>query len=115
MNSFRKPLKILRYDGEAELMADGTYQYPRMTELPISASVQALKPNEMELLPEGSRTARAVKVYSDVELFAVNQSKNLLPDRFVWRGMMFEVIASDIYQSDVINHYRAYAVEVKRY
>lgn len=115
MSSFRKPITVLRYDGKPELLADGTYLYPDATELEVYASVQALKANEMYALPEGRRQGRAVKVYTDKELYVDDQRTNTMADHFKWRGKLFEVVASDIFQSDVINHYRAYAVEVSEF
>lgn len=114
-SSFRKVLTILRYNGKPELCVDGTYILPKATEMTILASVQPLKANEVNILPEGMRTSRAVKVYSGVELLVANQQEGMLADRFIWRGMTFEVVASDIYQCAVINHYRAYAVEVNAF
>ena len=115
MSSFRKPITVLRYNGSPELLDNGTYMYPTPREFNVLASVQPLKANEMMLLPEGSRTARAVKIYTDKELYADDQRTNTMADRFIWRGRKFEIVASDIFQSDVINHYRAYAVEVSKF
>lgn len=115
MSSFRKLITVLRYNGSPELLANGTYMYPTPQEFKVLASVQPFKANEMMLLPEGSRTARAVKVYTDKELYVDDQRTNTMADRFKWRGKLFEVVASDIFQSDVINHYRAYAVEVSEF
>lgn len=115
MSSFRKPITVMRYDGKPELLADGTYLYPDATELEVYASVQALKANEMYALPEGRRQGRAVKIYTDVELYTADQHTGTQADRFIWRGRTFEIVASDIFQSDVINHYRAYAVEVSEF
>ncbi len=115
ISSFRKPITVLRCDEPPELLANGDYLSPKAREFEVMASVQTLKPNEMMLLPEGSRQARAVKIYTDVELFTSDQHKGTQADRIVWRGRKFEIIASDIYQNDVINHYRAYAVEVSKF
>ena len=115
MSSFRKLITVLRYNSSPELLANGTYMYPTPQEFKVLASVQPLKANEMMLLSEGSRTARAVKIYTDKELFVDDQRTNAMADHFKWRGKLFEVVASDIFQSDVINHYRAYAVEVSEF
>lgn len=114
-SGFTKALTVLRYNGKPELCVDGTYILPKATEITISASVQPLKANEVNILPDGMRTSRAVKVYSGIELLVANQQQGTLADRFVWRGMTFEVVASNMYQCDVINHYRAYAVEVNAF
>lgn len=113
-SSFRRPIKIWRYAEKPVLGDDGRYTIADPTEMSIQASVQPLKATEMEALPEGRRGSRAVKVYSDTELLMVDQQSGQQPDRFEWLGRMYEVVGCDAYQSNVINHYRAYAVEVTK-
>lgn len=113
-SSFRRPIKIWRYAEKPVLGDDGRYTIADPTEMSIQASVQPLKATEMDALPEGRRGCRAVKVYSDTELLMVDQQSGQQPDRFEWLGRMYEVVGCDAYQSNVINHYRAYAVEVTK-
>ena len=113
-SSFRHPIKIWRYAEKPVLGDDGRYTIADPTEMSIQASVQPLKATEMDALPEGRRGCRAVKVYSDTELLMVDQQSGQQPDRFEWLGRMYEVVGCDAYQSNVINHYRAYAVEVTK-
>lgn len=110
-SSFRRPLTITRL-GKATLMENGRFSDPTETTLVINASVQPMKANEMQALPEGRRGCRAMKVYSDVQLNMANQMTGQQADRFMWFGTWFEVVASDFYQNNVINHYRAYATEM---
>lgn len=110
-SSFRKPLVIVRL-GKTELTEDGLFTVPKQSRFTVNASVQPLKPTEMQALPEGRRGCRAVKVYTDVPLYMANQRTGQQADKFKWLGLWMEVVASDWYQSDVINHYRAYATEV---
>lgn len=112
MSSFRRPLKVYRKVGVPELDEDGLFLEQDDKTITVMASVQPLKSNEMNALPEGRRGCRAVKVYSDVELYMPNQMNGRQSDRFYWLGVLFEVVASDPYQADVISHYRAYATEV---
>lgn len=91
---------------------DGIFRDAPVTELTVMASVQPLKATEMQALPEGRRGARAVKVYSDTELYMAEQMSGQQADRFVWLGRMFEVVGVDAYQCEVISHYKSYAVEV---
>lgn len=114
LSSFRRPIKIWRYAEKPVLGDDGRYTIADPTEMSIQASVQPLKATEMDALPEGRRGCRAVKVYSDTELLMVDQQSGQQPDRFEWLGRMYEVVGCDAYQSNVINHYRAYAVEVTK-
>lgn len=113
-SSFRRPIKIWRYDEKPVLGDDGRYTIADPTEMSIQASVQPLKATEMDALPEGRRGCRAVKVYSDTELLMVDQQSGQQPDQFEWLGRRYEVVGSDAFQSGVINHYRAYAVEVTK-
>lgn len=113
-SSFRKPIKVWRYTEPAVLGKDGRFTIAEPTEITIKASVQPLKATEMEALPEGRRGSRAVKVYSDTELLMVDQQSGQQPDQFEWLGRRYEVVGSDAFQSGVINHYRAYAVEVTK-
>lgn len=110
--SFRRKLTIYRYEGKPVLQDNGRYTMPEQIEVSVMASVQPLKATEMEALPEGRRGARAVKVYSSVELFMADQKSGQQADQFNWLGRRYEIVASDAYQCNVINHYRAYAVEV---
>ena len=113
-SSFRRPIKIWRYAEKPVLGDDGRYTIADPTEMSIQASVQPLKATEMDALPEGRRGCRAVKVYSDMELLMVDQQSGQQPDQFEWLGRRYEVVGSDAFQSGVINHYRAYAVEVTK-
>lgn len=110
-SSFRRPLEIYRL-GKAELMENGLFSEPSQTRFTIEASVQQLRPDEMQALPEGRRGCRTVKVYSDVQLHMPNQMTGQQADRFMWLGVWFEVVASDWYHNNVISHYRAYATEI---
>lgn len=113
-SSFRRPIKIWRYAEKPVLGDDGRYTIADPKEMSIQASVQPLKATEMDALPEGRRGCRAVKVYSDMELLMVDQQSGQQPDQFEWLGRRYEVVGSDAFQSGVINHYRAYAVEVTK-
>lgn len=80
----------------------------------IKATVQPLKPLEMQALPEGRRSSRAMKVYTETLLLSANEDgKNA--DTFSWLGATWEIISCEPYQNSIISHYRAYAVEVKSY
>ena len=111
MSSFRRPLKITRKYGVPELKANGEFREQETYTLTGSASVQPMRANEMQALPEGRRGYRAVKVYSDTELWMANQMTGRQADTFTWLGVKFEVVASDQYMADVISHYTAYATE----
>lgn len=112
-SSFRKPIKVWRITGKPQRTEDGLLKYPEPQEITIKASVQPLRATEQDVLPETVRTCRAVKVYSDEELMQANQSDGQKADEFEWLGKRWVVVGCDAYQSGVISHFKAYAVEVK--
>lgn len=112
-SSFRRPIKVFRTTGKPERMSNGYLVYPEPQEITIKASVQPLRATEQDVLPENVRTCRAVKVYSSEELLQANQSNGQKADEFEWLGKRWVVVGCDAFQSGVISHYKAYAVEVK--
>ena len=109
MSSFRTPLTVTRRAAGA--FSDGVWQEGTETELLILASVQPLRPDEMDSLPEGRRDRQAVKIYTSTELFTV-RGKDTSPDLVVWRGDTFEVISVAPHQSAVISHFKAVALKL---
>jgi hypothetical protein len=112
MSSFRKPFSVLRtppghYD-DAGNWVEGSAET-----LTISMSIQPLRIEEMDALPEGRRNSRAVKIYSGVELLPAEQTTGQNADLVTWQGKPWEVIGCDSYQMGVISHYKSLAVEVK--
>jgi hypothetical protein len=77
------------------------------TDVPVIASLQPLKPNELKQLPEGRRTNQSYKMYMDTELQTVT-SQN--PDTIVVAGKEFEVFSVASWQNNLINHYKAIIV-----
>ena len=113
MSSFRKPITVTRAAvGHYDDNGDWVEESPATT-LAISMSVQPLRLDEMDALPEGRRSSRAVKMYSNDELFPPEQSTGLNADMITWQGRQWEVMACDPYQMGVISHYKSLAVEVK--
>ena len=114
MSSFRKPIPVLRagtghYDDDLGTWVEDT---PSQS-ISVMMSVQPLRLEEMDALPEGRRTSRAVKIYSGEELLPAEQDIEQNADIITWQGRQWEVLACDPYQMGVISHYKSLAVEVK--
>jgi len=77
----------------------------------IRASVQPLKPKEMETLPEGRRNSQAYRIYTDVELHTVRDQN---PDRVELFGEEFEILSVEVWQNQVIPHFKAVAVKLEQ-
>lgn len=114
MSSFRKPYQVRRrapgqYQG-------GRWQEGEETSFAILASVQPLKPDELEALPEGRRAGSALKVYTSTALNTAREVREdapgLSPDVLEYNGCWYEIVAVSPYQVGVLPHYKYYAAEV---
>jgi len=76
-------------------------------DVPITASLQPLRPQELQQLPEGRRTNQAFKMYTDTELKTVH---NQNPDTIIIGSSEFEVYSVAPWQNNIINHYKAIIV-----
>lgn len=79
------------------------------TETPFifTASVQPLRGHELETLPENQRDRESYRLYTDFQLQTVDTTNKLRPDRIQLFNKTFEVIRIDIWQNNVIPHYKA--------
>lgn len=116
-NIFRKPQTILRVGGsydDAGRWVDGEVQ-----KFTILASVQPLTLVEyaavMQALPEGRRTSKAVKIYTDVQLQVAQAETDtrpaLNPDILLLDSAQYEIIATADYRTTTLKHYKYYATE----
>jgi hypothetical protein len=114
MSSFRKPYTVIR--SAPGSYVDGYWVEGAETNIVITASVQPLKVNEIEALPEGKRSSSAVKIYTDTKLLPAKQATETATatsaDMLQYSSSAWEIVACASYQSGVISHYKAYAVEV---
>lgn len=117
MSGMRRPVVVKRqaagfYD------ANGRWQEGTTSQLTMMASVQPLKVSEMQALPEGRRSSSAVKVYTDTLLLRAEEETAAAPaqnpDIITWQSRTYEVVDCLIYQSGIIPHYKALAVEVRQ-
>lgn len=109
MSSFRKPVRAFRY--AAGTTTGGYIAGGTETEFSILASVQPLKPNEIQCLPEGRRNSKAFRLYSNTALQML-EGTNAKPDQVLLFGERYEVIGHGPWQNDVINHNKYIVVKV---
>ena len=72
---------------------DGVYENGPVTESTITGSLQPLRPNEMQLLPEGRRTSQAMKLYTTDEIRTANEETNMQADEVEVDELIFEVFS----------------------
>lgn len=69
----------------------------------IQASVQPASPNDMIVLPEGQRNAKAFRLYTTAVLRLVTDCN---PDRVVLFNEEYEVVRAEPWRNNVISHYK---------
>ena len=97
MVQFRKPFVITRKIPGAYI--NGIYHEGMENTFIINASVQPVRGDQMELLPEGRRSSQAIRIYTDTLLETVDGEN---PDLIAAFGSLFEIISVEHWQSDVI-------------
>jgi len=109
--SFRQAVTIKRVDA-APVATDGIYAPAATSNFTIKASIQPLKPNEMQLLEEGRRDSEAFRLYTDTQLLTAKTSTKKNADIAVFYGNEYEVLSCATWQNNVINHYKAIVVKL---
>jgi len=111
MSGFRQSITLKRRTGTGSF-TKGIFTDSGTSDITIQGSIQPLKADEMELLPEGRRDSEAFRIYTDTKLFPANDDTKLNADRVVLGGKEYEVLACATWQNNVINHYKAVVVKL---
>ncbi len=112
---FRKTIEVERRQ-PGGYNEKGIYEQQQAEQIYVLASVQPLNAKDSEQLTkagiEGNRTARLIKLYTDVPLLFENEDNTSVADYVLWKDKRWKVILCEPWQSNVISHYKSYAVEV---
>lgn len=108
--------EIVRKRYAASSYSAGRWSTPDPSTANIIASVQPFnsgsdKSTVLMRLPEGVRTRGLVKVYTDTELRAADESSGIMADRIVWDGYDWEVQLVDHHALGIF-HYKAVCARV---
>ncbi len=80
----------------------------------ILASIQPATSKDMQNLPEGRRTRSTFALFTDTELLTSDDGASpKKADQVTIAGDVFEVMAVERWQNNVINHYRAVVSKVE--
>lgn len=80
----------------------------------IKANVQdRLTWQDRQLLEEGNRGRRAIRIYTPTELIFTDTSTGQSGDTVMWQGRKYEVIYAVTYRMGVLNHTKAIACIVE--
>lgn len=113
---FKRKIGLVRHGTGGYYNDDGMYVRTDTTQRTIVANVQPANNKDMELLPDGARTIRAIKVFSDEVLYSSQQATEYTEERkgdiLIVDGVPFLVVRCDTFESNVISHYESLATEV---
>lgn len=110
---FKKTYTVLRTI-PGNYNEDGYYVDGEKNKLNILATVQPIRLNEYtQIFPEGTDTKNAVKIYTNIELLTDKSTPTKNADVLLFMKKKYKIIACSAYQSGLINHFKAYAQEVK--
>lgn len=119
---FRTPIQILR--AVSGNYVDGKYTGETTVTINATASIQPLKGQEVELLPEGRRDSESYKMYTSTQIFGIEPAPQLRnPDKIIilkapFQGLIFEVIQINTWQNNsnfnIVNHYKYIAMRINQ-
>ena len=101
MSSFRQALVVKRK--VAGTVVDGLFVEGATSDINITASIQPLKPDEVKQLPEGRRNSKPFWLFTATELNIVSSAN---PDLVIIGGVTYEVDNIEVWQNNVLPHYK---------
>ncbi len=108
MSSFRRPLVVKRKTTGSYV--DGEWIEGTTTTIDITASVQPLKPEEVQFLDEGRRNSSSYFLFTDTKLNLVTSAN---PDLVTINGVDHEIQKEESWQNNVINHYKYRVLQIQ--
>ena len=113
---FKRKIDLIRHGTGGYYNDNGLYVDTSTIQRAIAANVQPANNKDMELLPDGARTIRTIKVFSDEALYSNQQATEYTEERkgdiLIVDGVPFLVVRCDAWGSNVISHYESLATEV---
>ena len=113
---FKKNIELIRHGTGGYYNDNGLYVDDGTEQRTISANIQPANNNDMELLPDGARTIRVIKVFTNEVLYSSQQETEYTEERkgdiLIVDGVPFIVVRCDAWQSNIISHYESLATEV---
>lgn len=76
----------------------------------IKAVIQNANPDDLILLPEGTRTTEAVKFHTVSNVVTVSEVGGTNADEFLYNGKRYRVY--DVYERKIGNYFKAVAIRI---
>ena len=101
---FRKPCTIRRFSEQEIVRGHAVAGY---TDTKTKLNVQPLSPDELQALPEGERSIKRVKAFSDYPLTAADQYIGQPGDWLFYKGHWYECKSSVQWDHTPLAHFRS--------
>lgn len=89
----------------------GRWEDGKCSTFNIIANVQdKLTFQDRQMLEEGDRGRRAIRIYTPIELRFAKQGKGIVGDTVIWLNEVYEVMYAATYRMGVLDHTKAIAV-----
>lgn len=109
LKRWQEPLEIIR-KGTGSYV-DGKWVDGADTPVPIQAVIQNANPDDLILLPEGTRTTEAVKIHTTAEVKTVSEAGETDADQFLYNGHRYRIY--DVFDRRIGNYFKAVAIRIK--
>lgn len=98
----------------AGFAANGFAVKGQATTFQIYAVIEPLRPREMMILPEGERTRKRVRVYTETKLQTADEAAQSMGDRVTYAGRDYEVQQCEVWNDGEDTFFKAIAVLVEQ-
>ncbi|TZE83539.1 hypothetical protein [Calorimonas adulescens] len=110
MNIWKKQYTMRRY--QAQKVGRKGYVTTGYEDIPVMLNVQPLSNDELEVIPEGSRSVKRIKCFGDFPFATANQKTGVQADRLFFEGKWYECEMSVLWDHTPLKHYRSQFVQV---
>lgn len=104
-----EPLTIIRK--AVGTYVDGIWVNGADSSIVISAVIQNANPDDLILLPEGTRTTEAVKIHTVSQVNTVSEAGETDADQFLYNGYRYRIY--DVFDRKIGNYFKAVAIRIK--
>jgi hypothetical protein len=111
VSRFDDPLVLNRFEA-GHYDSDGRWVTPCSASIDITGCIQPAGPEDMQRLPEGFRSKKALRLYTVYNIRTANQATGTPADTFEWEGDIYEIQSIDKWKK-LIPHYKAIATRIE--
>lgn len=114
ISKFGKQYKVTRQRKDGAYINGRWAPTGNLETLQITASVQPLSGDELQMLPEGERTAETKRLYTTTKLNSLNESEQMNADIITIDGSSWEVHKAEAWSPNILDHNKYLIVRMNR-